>query len=44
MSGFFQRLADLAALARAGVVGWVLLQVGEGPEALGQVVRLLLLG
>jgi hypothetical protein len=44
MSGFFRCLADLATLARAGVVGWVLLQVGEGPEALGQVVRLLLLG
>ena len=44
MSGFFRCLADLATLARAGVVGWVLLQVGEGPEALGQVARLLLVG
>jgi hypothetical protein len=25
MSGFFRCLADLATLARAGVVGWVLL-------------------
>lgn len=37
-------LADLATLARGGVVALVLLRVGEGPEALAGVVRLLLLG
>lgn len=36
-------LADLATLARGGVVALVLLRVGEGPEALAGVVRLLLL-
>lgn len=44
MSCLLRFLADLAILARAGVVGWVLLQVGLGPEALERVVRLLLLG
>jgi len=44
MSRLFRFLADLATLARAGVVGWVLLQVGLGPEGLERVVRLLLLG
>ncbi|GLV47700.1 hypothetical protein TJA_08690 [Thermus sp. LT1-2-5] len=37
-------LADLCTLARGGVACCLLLRVGEGPEALGQVVRLLLLG
>ncbi|KHG65314.1 hypothetical protein QT17_07635 [Thermus sp. 2.9] len=37
-------LADLCTLARGGVVLLLLLRVGEGLEALGQVVRLLLLG
>ncbi|WP_240695261.1 hypothetical protein [Thermus caldilimi] len=37
-------LADLATLARGGVVALVLLRVGEGPETLAGVVRLLLLG
>lgn len=36
--------ADLATLARAGVILLLLLRVGEGPEALPTVVRLLLLG
>lgn len=41
---FLRLLADLATLARGGVVALVLLRVGEGPEALAGVVRLLLLG
>ncbi|KGQ22032.1 hypothetical protein [Thermus filiformis] len=37
-------LADLCTLARGGVVLLILGQVGQGPEVLSQVVRLLLLG
>lgn len=44
MSALGRFLADLATLARAGVIFLVLLRVGEGPEALPQVVRFLLLG
>ncbi|MCX7849348.1 hypothetical protein [Thermus sp.] len=42
--GFLRVLADLCTLARAAVVLLLLLRVGQGPEALAQVIRLLLLG